>query len=217
RSRSRSVVVTAAHCVYTPARGLDTKLGTPGFATSVRFTPGSSREDNAPRETWTAATMFIDPRYRRDGDITHDLAFLTMTPNQARRVQDVAGALAVRFSGDERATPARDVTVLGYPAAAGFDGLTLRACHAAKATFGFFPGNYSMRCRMTGGTSGGPWMSDVATSAINSGPRAGEQVGDGTVVAVSSHTTTEGPATDVAVPLLASSRVLYDNADREQP
>lgn len=87
----------------------------------------------------------------------------------------------------------------------------------ATATFGFFPANYSMRCRMTGGTSGGPWMSEVATSSISSGARAGEQAGDGTVVAVSSHVTTDGPGTDVAVPLLASSRALYDNADREQP
>ena len=155
------------------------------------------------------AKMWVDPQYQQAGDIAHDVAFLAMSPNQDRRVQDVAGALGVRFSGDERAAPARDVTVLGYPGPPGFDGLTLRACHVARATFGFFPGNYSMRCRMAGGVSGGPWMSEVDST--------GDGTGDGTVIGVSSHTTIDGPGTNVAVPLLASSRALYDAADREQP
>jgi hypothetical protein len=74
-------------------------------------------------------------------------------------------------------TPGAPVTVLGYPAEAPFDGLSLRRCSSSAVTINRDQwGALQMPCAMTPGASGGPWLTrfDPATGA-------------GTVTAVTSY------------------------------
>lgn len=101
--------------------------------------------------------------------------------------------------------PARpEITVLGYPAEPPFDGTQLRLCSSSVATA--FPGAYgqfpALRCSMTGGSSGGPWLTrlDPATGA-------------GIVVAVTSFSTRDTPGVIGAAPLGEIAARLLTAAD----
>ncbi|GEL24489.1 hypothetical protein PSU4_34430 [Pseudonocardia sulfidoxydans NBRC 16205] len=199
-SRSGSVAVTAAHCVHRPARSpMQLPPGAPGPLTVTGFVPGRDG-DRAPFGSWPVERVEIDPRWAGSGEPTHDVAFLRLGEVDGRTVQGVVGTQRIAFGAVPAGTP---MTALGYPAAAPFDGRTLRRCTSpgvtiSRAAFGAL----QMRCAMTPGASGGPWLSgfDAATGA-------------GTVSAVTSFVD-ESNGLLSAVALHPGARGLFDAADR---
>lgn len=55
--------------------------------------------------------------------------------------------------------------MLGYPVEAPFDGTALRRCAGPAAPVGSDTGLVSVTCAMTGGASGGPWLTGFARGA----------------------------------------------------
>lgn len=199
-SRSGSVAVTAAHCVHRPERSpMELQPGAAGPLTVTGFVPGRDG-DRAPFGSWPVERVEVDPRWAGSGEPTHDVAFLRLGEVEGRTVQAVVGAQRIAFGAVPTGTP---MTTLGYPAAAPFDGRTLRRCSSPgvtvrRAAFGAL----QMRCAMTPGASGGPWLSgfDPATGA-------------GTVSAVTSFVD-ESNGLLSAVVLRPQARELFDAAER---
>lgn len=174
-SGSGRVAVTAAHCVYIPHRH-DAFIGTfndipPGWIDQLAFQPGRTG-DQTPYGLWTVERMWVDQRWQQTGDPRYDVAFLRLADQDGRTVQQAVGAQGIAFADDNDARPA--ITALGYPVDAPFDGTTLRRC-ATPAVDAPYIGTYAMGCRMTAGSSGGPWLTNFDP-----------QRGAGTVVAVTS-------------------------------
>ncbi|ODT99508.1 MAG: hypothetical protein ABS81_25605 [Pseudonocardia sp. SCN 72-86] len=199
-SRTGSVAVTAAHCVHRPARSpMELPPGAPGPLAVTEFVPGRDG-DRAPFGSWPVERVEVDPRWAGSGEPTHDVAFLRLGRVGGRTVQGVVGAQRIAFGAVAAGTP---MTALGYPAVAPFDGRSLRRCTnpgvtVSRAAFGAL----QMRCAMTPGASGGPWLSgfDPAT-------------GIGTVAAVTSFVD-ESNGLLSAVALRPWARELFDAADR---
>ncbi|MFP5020727.1 trypsin-like serine peptidase [Pseudonocardia phyllosphaerae] len=199
-SRSRSVVATAAHCVYSAGRY--------GNLRTARFAPGY-RDHTAPEGVWRVDGAWVPRGWRtgtgarpdddglRDVDPTHDVAFLRISPDRdGRRIQDVVGAEGIAFESPLQ----RDVTVLGYPAEAPYDGETLRTC--SGRTDVLEDGTSGVGCDFTPGASGGPWLT---------GP--GARSGNGFVTGVTSAAITGGPAANVESHFGEEAHRLYDLAD----
>lgn len=199
-SRTGSVAVTAAHCVHRPVRSpMELQPGPAGPLTVTGFVPGRDG-DRAPFGSWPVERVEVDPRWATTGEPTHDVAFLRLGEVAGRTIQAVVGAQRIAFGAVAAGTP---MTTLGYPAAAPFDGRSLRRCTnpgvtVSRAAFGAL----QMRCAMTPGASGGPWLSgfDPATGA-------------GTVAAVTSFVD-ESNGLLSAVALRPQARELFDAADR---
>ncbi|GAY13159.1 serine protease [Pseudonocardia sp. N23] len=200
-SRSGSVAVTAAHCVHRPARS-PMELpgdGAPGPLAVTGFVPGRDG-DRAPFGSWPVDRVEVDPRWAGSGEPTYDIAFLRLGRVGGRVAQEVVEAQRIAFGTVAAGTP---MTALGYPAATPFDGRTLRRCTSPGVTVNRAAfGALQMRCSMTPGASGGPWLHsfDVGT-------------GIGTVAAVTSFVD-ESNGRLSAVAIGAGARALFDAADR---
>jgi V8-like Glu-specific endopeptidase len=149
-SPDRSTVLTAGHCVHDPDVG--------AYATRWVFVPGYAR-DARPYGMFPAAHLAAPAGWRTGRDYDVDLAFVDVDPNEAGRLlTDVVGGQPVAF-----ATPrGRAVQALGYPAQDPWDGELLIGCSGpvrqdprARAST-----DQGLACTMTGGSSGGPWLSD---------------------------------------------------------
>ena len=122
---------------------------------------------------------------------------------------DRAASPAADYTGRE-ASGERDnggsvsITVLGYPVEPPFDGTRLHRC-STPATTAFGPEHghlAALRCSMTGGSSGGPWLAEFDPAT-----------GSGLVVAVTSFATHETPGVIGAAPLGKAAARLLDAAD----
>ncbi|WP_369267995.1 trypsin-like serine peptidase [Streptomyces harbinensis] len=193
-----SIVATAAHCVSAPDR--------PEPPAEVWFVPAYDHGLATYREDGWRVLSFHTPaawQPQEGGDIAellpHDYAFLTVERKAGRTLQQTHGAHTLAFAP----VPAdRDVAVLGYPAAAPYDGESLRSCSGPTQVLDgpdappVNAGGLLLEdCDLTEGTSGGPWLQgyDPAT-------------GTGTVVAVMSAGT--GTGTVVGRPFPAEAEDL---------
>lgn len=200
-SRTGNVAVTAAHCVYWPAAGpMATELpGRPGWLPLGELIPGRAG-DTTPYGRWPVQRAWVDPRWTQTGDPTFDVAFLRLAPLNGRSVAAVAGSQTITFS---LPIPGAPVTVLGYPAEAPFDGLSLRRCAASAVMINRDQwGALQMPCAMTAGASGGPWLTrfDPATGA-------------GTVTAVTSYADRISGRLS-GIPIGGFAAALYQAADQ---
>ncbi|MEU6743875.1 trypsin-like serine peptidase [Streptosporangium sandarakinum] len=175
RSANRDLVVTAGHCV---------KDGAGAWADNWVFVPGYDR-GRQPYGQFTARRMFVAGPWARGADDSYDVGMVALNTRNGRHLGDVVGAQEIAF-GTPRGRPAHG---FGFPADAPYDGEHLVYCagpvhddpHEQTADQG-------MRCDMTAGSSGGPWLTgfDAVT-------------GRGTITSVSSfkysddHGTMYGP------------------------
>jgi Trypsin-like peptidase domain len=147
-----SVVVTAAHCVTD---------GYSGWATHWEFVPGYAGGAE-PYGSYSARRFFVSRQWDAGLDETYDVAFVT--------VGGLSGGLPVRFD-----TSPRSAYVFGYPADSPFSGGSLRYCAGPVSQDSQDPGADSgIRCEMTAGDSGGPWLTSFQPGT-----------GKGNVVAIS--------------------------------
>lgn len=144
-SRSRDLVITAAHCVY-------------GTGATIDFAPGF-HDGKTPYGVWSARRVYVDPRWRAHDDPGHDVAILEMAPRHGRRIQDVVGGHQLA-----RPTIGARATVLGYRAGSG--GRPITCTNGIGLTRGY----PTFRCAgYTDGVSGGPWLQHGRVVGVTGG------------------------------------------------
>ena len=162
-SGGHTLVWTAGHCV------VDSEFGG-GFATNWAFVPGY-RDGQRPYGTWPAQRLFTTEAWGEDADSRQDLGAARLARDgDGHGIEDVVGAREISFS---RPRPT-DLVAYGYPAEPtlfhlDFDGEHLFGC-ASPITGrdnppGPGPPTLQIDCDMTGGSSGGGWV--TAEGAIN--------------------------------------------------
>jgi V8-like Glu-specific endopeptidase len=153
-----SVVITAGHCLR--FQGL--------WASSWAFVPGY-RNGSGPYGTWAATGLAAPSAWVSSEDLRYDVgAAVVATNGSGQALQQVVGARGILFN-QPVSGPVRSY---GYPAVSPFDGSKLRYC---DSTLGYrdpltsSPQTMGIGCDMTGGSSGGGWVTgDPASGAVNS-------------------------------------------------
>lgn len=204
RRSGYSLVLTAAHCAYDETNGQ--------FATNWLFIP---EFDSSPTYTcatttygcWTASALVVHNGYASAGGFTsqatrHDYAFAVVGSGgkSGAQLDATVGAFPIRFSAVADGTM---TYAFGYPAAGKYKGNDLVYC---AGPVGSDPYNdnltYALACDMTGGSSGGPWLTGFDPNA-----------GTGTLTSVNSYTyrsvknVMHGPKFD------ANTQAVYEAAD----
>jgi hypothetical protein len=154
-SGNRSVVTTAGHCV---------KDGAGSWATNWAFVPAYNNGAR-PYGTWTARNLVTTNAWATQTDINYDGGFAVMNALNGRYLTDVVGGQGIAFNQPRGLY----YNAYGYPAAAPFNGQTLQSC-AGYAQNDIYGGTQSQRipCNMTGGSSGGPWLTSGLINSVNS-------------------------------------------------
>lgn len=172
-SNTTSLILTAAHCVYDESE----PDGVSGFATDWLFIPDFDAQPNlntsdcTSAETrfgcWTATALVAHDGFTKAGGFTtaatqNDFAFAVVGPGGKGGDQQ----LDATVGGYELSTSVRakdQLSAFGYPAAGRYNGTDLTYCSGAVSTdpYNGYTGsddNWRMSCQMTGGSSGGPWV-----------------------------------------------------------
>lgn len=192
-SADRSTVLTAGHCVYDPQGGV--------WARNWMFVPGYA-SGTAPHGLFVADHLATTAGWRATGDFDDDVALVDVGPRgDGRLLTDAVGSQRIGFD----APRGRPAVAVGYPAEAPWDGETLIGCSGPlrqdrRADPSFTPTtDQGMACTMTGGSSGGPWLTDLD-------PRSGR----GTVTSVTSFGYTDQPGVLWGPYLGSVARAMYD-------
>lgn len=163
-----STVLTAGHCV------VDSDTGE--FATNWMFIPAF---DLAPTYTcanamygcWTATALVARREFAtagafNDTAVTHDWGFAVVAGggkqvnSTAQLDTTVGGTFALDAS---TAAAGSTLTALGYPAGAKYHGKDLTYCQGPVGRDAQTDNlTYALACDMTGGSSGGPWLSNAS-------------------------------------------------------
>jgi hypothetical protein len=160
-SENRSLLLTAGHCVW--------DIGNRRWYTNVWFHPGYQYGANASLGTWSARLLSTTWNYYNTGASADDMAIVLLNRNSSGYgIVDWVGAHGIAFNqatGYYRSSfgyPATDWRWPGYVA----DGEDLRYCqnYDTYYTSGSFAGQLLISCRMTGGSSGGPWLHNVQSN-----------------------------------------------------
>jgi V8-like Glu-specific endopeptidase len=147
---SRSIVLTAGHCVLEGGR----------LGQDISFVPAYDH-GKRPFGTFTAEAVYLMPQWRQHENPDFDVAALKVAPNRFGRLTDVVGGRGY-ITGRSRFSA---LQIYGYPAAA-LEGEELRDCRAHglgsdDLTFRFMgPPTMPASCDMAGGSSGGAWIVD---------------------------------------------------------
>ncbi|RJL21702.1 hypothetical protein D5H75_36805 [Bailinhaonella thermotolerans] len=189
-SASRDLVVTAGHCLMDPLLG---------WAENWTFVPGYDA-GGKPYGVYTARRMFVPSAWSKRGDDSYDVGMAALNTAGGRHVADAVGVQRIAFTSQR----GRQVYAFGYPADPPYDGGELVYCSGKpkpdphKQTM-----DHGLRCDMTAGSSGGPWLTGFD-------PRTGE----GTVTSVSSFKYGDDMKTMYGPHFGPPIRALYTKASR---
>jgi Trypsin len=147
---SRSIVLTAGHCVV--------EKGSEGR--HIVFVPAFDH-GTRPFGTFEVESAYVMPQWREDENPDFDLAALRVAPNRLGALTEVVGGRGYATSRSRLAA----FQIFGYPAgyAAGEE---LRSCRAHGLGFDRFTDGFSgpptmpASCDMAAGASGGAWIFD---------------------------------------------------------
>ncbi|MFC8271582.1 trypsin-like serine peptidase [Streptomyces sp. NPDC057271] len=142
-----TLVMTAGHCLYQGPGG--------GWMKNVVFVPGYENGD-APLGVFPAWNVTTDSLWSAEGDLEHDYGLIITHDNGAgEHVAEAAGGFGV--VADQGAV--NDVTIIGYPAEAPYDGEHQEECNDITEPTPP-PQNmiYAYCPNMVGGSSGSPWL-----------------------------------------------------------
>jgi hypothetical protein len=156
---SRSLVLTAAHCVYKS-----------GYHTEIAFVPAMKQNGTsytAPYGEWTATRWWAPDAYTKQGDGSQDFALIEIAPLNGRQIGDVVGMFSIAY-GPGAFSNGRTY-VVGYPASGWFasdgrNGLTQYACDSTYESNSKIGTGYLLwsACYLNRGASGGPWFVPMA-------------------------------------------------------
>ncbi len=165
---SRTLVLTAAHCVF--------KLGV-GYHTKITFTPAMAQSGTAytaPYGVWTATRWWAPAGYRTASDWSQDYALIEVAPLNGRALGDVVGYYGVGYG--QAAFASGRVYDVGYPASGWFmadgrNGRTQYACDSSYDAYERVGTGYRLwtGCYMNRGASGGPWFVPLNGSWVVAG------------------------------------------------
>jgi V8-like Glu-specific endopeptidase len=147
---SRSIVLTAGHCVI--EGGSESR--------HIVFVPAFDHGER-PFGTFVAEAVYVMPQWRRSENPDFDVAALKVKPNRFGALADVVGGRGYATSKSRLAA----FQIFGYPAAEA-GGEELRSCRAHGLgrdvlTNGFSgPPTMPASCDMAAGASGGAWLFD---------------------------------------------------------
>jgi hypothetical protein len=201
-----NLVWTAGHCVHAGRNG--------GWYRNLAFVPSynenglpmgelekAPREQVAPHGVWWADGARTSQQWISQGASTgglgapYDFAVIHVTPEEGstgKSLEETVGsALPVDFSAPP-APRIRSMTATGYPAAPPFDGQELFQCQDRPGRLSLNakdPTMYRVGCTMTGGASGGGWItngrdgkpalvSNTSIGPVTAGWLAGPRLGD---------------------------------------
>ncbi len=155
-SSNGDVVTTAGHCV---------NEGPGAFATNFAFVPAYNN-GSAPYGTWTAETLYTTSGWANSGDFNVDAAFAVMNENgSGQSLTQVVGGYPIAFN----LSRGLSYTAYGYPAASPFNGETMWSCSGTvvQDTYGGSQ-DQGLSCDMTGGSSGGGWITGGSLNSVTS-------------------------------------------------
>jgi hypothetical protein len=171
---NRSIVISAAHCAWDGTDG--------GFARNWMFIPDF---DRSPTYTcsqtfwgcWTASALVVHDGFTTAGGfnnqaVQYDWSFAVITAPGTKNgsLDGSVGSLPILAGNANKMASGTQVFDFGYPAAGRYHGSDLVYC--ADQLF-FDPlvasKTYGIDCNMTGGSSGGPWLSPFNSQNGNSG------------------------------------------------
>jgi V8-like Glu-specific endopeptidase len=147
---SRSIVLTAGHCVI--------EKGSEGRR--ISFVPAYDHGAR-PFGTFVAKSIYVMPQWRRSENPDFDVAALQVEPNALGTLTDVVGGRGYA-TGKSRLSAFQ---IFGYPAARA-GGEELRSCRAHGLGIDRFTNLFSgpptmpASCDMAAGSSGGAWLFD---------------------------------------------------------
>jgi hypothetical protein len=155
-SGNKSLVLTAGHCVY--------DVGNRRWYTNSFFVPGY--ENGArPYGAWTVRIQSTTRNYFNTGASADDMAAVVVNRNAGVALVNRVGGHGISFNQPVN----RFRTSFGYPITdwrwPGWtsSGEDMYYCQGTDSYFssGAFAGQMLLGCRMTGGSSGGPWLTNV--------------------------------------------------------
>lgn len=170
---SESLVWTAGHCVYEP--------GTLGgsFATNWEFVPAYQNRkapaDDSPFGEWPAQKLQATTQWKNSGgvcvpgaslcgDLRFDLGAASVATMAGDKLEDTVGARGIVFNGPRD----RTYRAFGYPAEDPFNGKRMYRCKSpyGGADSGDEPKPMRITCDMTGGSSGGGWVTGGKVASV---------------------------------------------------
>ncbi|HEX4813600.1 MAG TPA: trypsin-like serine protease, partial [Nonomuraea sp.] len=171
-ARNRSVVSTAAHCVYDPRQGKPAEYWI--------FVPNPGPNGETPDGIYVGASINMHEDWAGKGDYDYDYAFVTVhrgftwaakngqyVMQDVGRLQDNVGGLGLELN---RRPTTYTVAAFGYPAGTQpdgsrpYDGTELRICREGPTRWTEAPafelqkGVQLQACDFSPGASGGPWL-----------------------------------------------------------
>ena len=168
----RAIVLTAGHCAWSQ--------GSPGaFVTNFAFYPNF---DAGVRQPWYASALVVRNEFATQTSfnntaLANDWAFAVIRPGGLNpstlpdvNYQDATSPLIAKNSYDLNVsgfTSGYTSYAFGYPAAAPFDGQTLKYAGATIFVDSNTKTTWGMNSTMTGGASGGPWLSNGTSTAAD--------------------------------------------------
>jgi V8-like Glu-specific endopeptidase len=145
-STNKSVVDTAAHCVYA-----DNK-----WATEWIFCP-QYQNGASSFGCWTASQLFTTLQWQNNTDYTMAFGLAVVQPLNGKALTDVVGGSGYDVGADYPTLLSLTITAYGYPAQSPFNGEQMYS--ASGMLTEETDGSLSMSANdMNGGSSGGPWF-----------------------------------------------------------
>ncbi|MDP9845920.1 trypsin-like serine peptidase [Streptosporangium lutulentum] len=188
KAANRDLVVTAGHCV---------KDGTGAWADNWIFVPGYD-QGRQPYGQFTARRMFVAGSWSRSADDSYDVGMVAVNPRNGKHLTDAVGGQDITFG----AARGRHTYGFGFPADSPYNGEHLVYCAGSlRDDPNDQTNDQGLRCDMTAGSSGGPWLSgfDPAT-------------GRGTLTSVSSFKYSDDRRTMYGPYFGEATRQLYSTA-----
>lgn len=184
RSAHENLVLTAGHCLHNGGGGGP-------WATNWAFYPAYNSGTHPRLGVWTATDLYTTSNWHtKDNWYDDDAGFaIVFGGGDSSGATDPAGTLEDEIMEEAAAAhtdgtaniPAIDTTrtdfspkyyAFGYPAAGKYNGQTLTYCSGSVSTTRDSYDTLSMACNMTGGSSGGPWLTEwndvTKTGTLNS-------------------------------------------------
>ena len=153
-STNESVVWTAGHCV---------NEGPGAFYKNFLFVP-AYKDGAAPYGKFTGTTLLTTSGWERSGEFGVDVGAAVVGLNSVgQTLTDAVTEAPLVFN----APRVQSYAIYGYPAAKKFSGQRLRVCNTAWLMDDTFatPDTMGASCDMTGGSSGGAWVTSTGSVA----------------------------------------------------
>ena len=165
----RAIVLTAGHCAWSQ--------GSPGsFVTNWAFVPNYDQNPSNP--IWYASALVVRKEFAtqtafNNTALANDWAFAVINPGglNPSTLPDVNFQTIEKNSYDLNVsafTTGNTSYAFGYPAAKPFNGLTLKYAGATIFVDANTKTTWGMNSTMTGGASGGPWLSNGTSTTVDS-------------------------------------------------